>query len=66
MPSTSSRDLEDFLAGAPTTSDDVAALERLRQHDRLDSRQYLEFLLAFAPRHPPSREVPPRSEPFRL
>lgn len=59
-------DLDGFLGGHVTTAEDVAALERVRELDRLDPFSYLEFLVEFSRRHPPTRQVPPRHEPFRL
>jgi hypothetical protein len=50
----------------PTTAEDIAALARVKEYDRMDAQQYLEFLLAFTDRHPPTREIPSRHEPFRL
>lgn len=66
MPSTDVRDLDDFLAGVPTTAADVQILERVREFNRLDPHEYLAFLMIFAPRHPPDREIPQRQEPFTL
>jgi hypothetical protein len=66
MRSTKVRDLDDFLAGVATTPEDVQALERVRRFNRLDPKEYLAFLMMFAPRHPPGREIPPRQEPFSL
>jgi hypothetical protein len=65
MPSKKNRELIDF-SSVPTTPEDLAMLEAVRALDRLDSHQYLEFLLAFSERHPPTREIPPRHEPFTL
>lgn len=50
----------------PATSDDIAALERVKKFDHLDPQQYLEFLLLFTKQHPPTREIPERHEPFEL
>jgi hypothetical protein len=52
--------------GVPTTAEDIAALSHVKAFDRMDPQQYLEFLLAFTDRHPPTREIPPNHEPFRL
>lgn len=49
-----------------TTPEDREFLLRVRQLDRLDPHAYLEFLEAFSSQHLPSREVPPRHEPFTL
>lgn len=65
MPSKDSPDRIDF-PNVPTTPEDVRMLQAVRKLDRMDARQYLEFLLAFGDRHPPTRQVPPRHEPFRL
>lgn len=56
----------DFERGVITTPEDTEFLLRARQLNRLDPWSYLEFLRSFAARHPPSREIPPRHEPFRL
>ncbi len=66
MPSIDNRDLKDLFAGVQTTVEEVEALEAVRRLDHLDPVQYLDFLKQFAPRHPPSREIPPRHEPFVL
>ena len=66
MPSNDNRDLNDFLGGLETTAGDTAALDAVRHLDHLDPVQYLSFLEQFARRHPPSREIPPRHEPFVL
>ena len=66
MKSKSDRDLDGFLARTPTTPEDVIALERARSLDCLDPVEYLSFLKAFASSHPPTREIPPRHEPFKL
>jgi hypothetical protein len=50
----------------PGTEADSAALERARDLNVMSPRAYLEFLLTFAPFHPPGRELPPHDEPFRL
>jgi hypothetical protein len=50
----------------PASEADTAALERAREHNVMSPQAYLEFLLAFAPFHPPGRELPPHDEPFRL
>ena len=52
------------FSSVPTTAEDVAALEHARTQDRLDPKQYLEFLLTFSKRHPAGREIPERHEPF--
>lgn len=59
-------DLEGFLDGMTTTPEDVLALHRVRSLDSLDPVEYLRLLLAFADLHPPTREIPPRHEPFVL
>lgn len=56
----------DLERGVVTTAADTEALERMRSLDRLDPVAYLQFLRAFAKGHPPSREIPPSHEPFRL
>ena len=62
----SNLDLTDFLDGMITTDEDVAALDRARSFNRLDSFEYLHFLEQFAPAHPPTRNIPERHEPFTL
>lgn len=47
------------------TPDEIAALERVRELNRMDPHEYLAFLLAFAPMHPPGREIID-GEPFSL
>ncbi len=59
-------DLTDFLGGLTTTAEDVAALDRVRTLNRLDAAEYLRFLLQFSASHPPTRDIPPRHEPFTL
>ena len=54
------------FSSVPTTPLDAQKLLEVRQLDRLNPQQYLEFLLAFIDRHPPTREIPPRHEPFVL
>ena len=49
----------------PTAADN-AALERVRVLNAMDPHEYLAFLLAFAPQHPPSRDVTVWPEPFEL
>lgn len=58
-------DLIDF-SSVPTTPEDLAMLRGVRELDRLDPQQYLEFLIAFSERHRPTREIPERHEPFVL
>ena len=65
MRSKSAPDLATF-APPDATGEDVEALTRVKVFDRMDPQQYLEFLLAFIDRHPPTREIPPNHEPFRL
>lgn len=66
MPLTEASDLDDFLAGVPTTPADVEALDRARQFNHLDPHAYLAFLMAFAPQHPPDRSISGGQEPFTL
>lgn len=66
MRSNGSGDLDGFLDAMPVTPEDVEALERVRAHDVLGPVEYLEFLKAFAARHPPTREIPEGHEPFKL
>lgn len=66
MRSTKAPELAGFLDGVTTTRNDIAALEKARALDRLDPVHYLRFLKAFAPKHPPTREIPTRHEPFVL
>lgn len=61
-----SRELVNFLPGVGTTPADAAALQAVRDLDRLDPVQYLAFLRLYAPQHRPSREIPERHEPFTL
>lgn len=57
----------DFEAALETTPEDVAALAAARARNTMTSHEYLEFLLAFAPMHPPDRSHPPDdAEPFSL
>ncbi|HVS31155.1 MAG TPA: hypothetical protein VMS98_06845 [Thermoanaerobaculia bacterium] len=44
----------------------MAALLAVRKLNRLDAQQYLDFLLTFTERHPPTRAIPARHEPFSL
>jgi hypothetical protein len=66
MRSPETPDLSGFLDEVGTTAEDVAALLRVRSYDRLDPAAYLAFLEEFAAKHPPTREIPPRHEPFVL
>jgi len=66
MRSNGTPDLGGFLDGMITTAEDVAMLHRVRSLDSLDPVEYLRFLLAFTDLHPPTREIPPRHEPFVL
>jgi hypothetical protein len=66
MRSNGAPDLDGFLDGFVTTPEDVAALDRVRSLNYLEPVEYLRFLLAFADLHPPTREIPPRHEPFVL
>lgn len=66
MQSSDRVDLRGFLDGFVTTAEDVAMLHRVRSLDSLDPVEYLRFLLAFTDLHPPTREIPPRHEPFVL
>lgn len=66
MTSSDSGELPDFERATQTTAEDVAALERARQHNRLGPVEYLAFLIQFSKLHPPTREIPARHEPFRL
>lgn len=66
MPSRNKADLEDFLAGTVSTQEDSEALHRVRALDTLDPVSYLQFLVTFSELHPPTREIPPRHEPFVL
>jgi hypothetical protein len=65
MGSKNAPDPIDF-ASVPTTSADLAALDESRLAVRLDPKHYLKFLEEFSKRHPPSREIPPKHEPFSL
>ena len=65
MPSKSNRDPIDF-SSVPTTADDVVTLLAVRKLNRLDAQRYLDFLLTFTERHPPTRAIPARHEPFSL
>ena len=48
------------------TPEDNEKLWRVRELNRMDSHQYLAFLLAFTKDHPPSRETSEGWEPFKL
>ena len=65
MRSNDDDDLIDF-SRVPTTPEDNAMLARVRTLDTLDPQQYLEFLLEFSERHPPTREIARFHEPFVL
>jgi len=47
----------DFESALPMTEADVAALEAVRKLNYMPPQEYLEFLLAFAPMHPPDRRI---------
>jgi hypothetical protein len=47
----------DFEAALSATPEDIAALEAARKRNYLPPQEYLEFLLAFAPMHPPDRST---------
>lgn len=64
MRSDGNADLDGFLDATPVTKADVEALEQICAHD--GPVEYLQFLEAFAARHPPTREVPESNESFRL
>ena len=66
MPLNDNRDLASLFTGDATTTTDNAALEVARTLNALNAVEYLHFLMQFAPRHPPSREIPPDHEPFSL
>jgi hypothetical protein len=66
MQSNETPDLDGFLDGVTTTPEDVEALARVRSLDYLGPVEYLRFLIAFSALHPPTREIPPRHEPFVL
>ncbi len=66
MPSKDNLELSDFLRGVRTTPADAAALQSVRDLNRLDPVQYLAFLRLYAPQHRPTREIPERHEPFTL
>ena len=66
MRSNDNLDLAEFLTGMPTTAADIAALDRARAFNRLDPVEYLRFLEQFSAKHPPTREIPERHEPFTL
>jgi hypothetical protein len=50
-------EMVDFEAALGATPEDIAALEAARKRNYLPPQQYLEFLLAFAPMHPPDRST---------
>lgn len=66
MPSNETPDLDGFLDGVTTTPEDVEALARVRSLDYLEPVEYLRFLIAFSERHPATRDIPSRHEPFVL
>jgi hypothetical protein len=59
-------ELLDLEKAVPATIEDPAALRRARELNRMTPAEYLEFLLAFAPLHPPGRETSEGMEPFKL
>ncbi|HEX8155410.1 MAG TPA: hypothetical protein VF698_19910 [Thermoanaerobaculia bacterium] len=63
MPSSARADILDL---PEPTAEDVAALRRMRELNRMDPDEYLAFLIAFSERHPPTREVTSWPEPFEL
>ena len=59
--------LDTFEQDVPTTAEDIAALERARELNRMGPHEYLAFLLAFSEQHPPTRETNSEDdEPFTL
>jgi len=58
--------LSNFDADVPTTAADNAALWRVRELNRMDPVEYLEFLLTFTDGAPASREIVAFDEPFTL
>lgn len=48
------------------TPEESEFLWKVRELNRMDPHEYLEFLLQFAPMHPPSRETSEGVEPFEL
>ncbi len=56
----------DFERDVPTTADDVAALWRAREYNRMDAHEYLDFLLQLTKDLPPSRETSAGRKPFTL
>lgn len=49
------------------TPEDSATLAQVRdQYNVMDPHEYLAFLLQFSKSHPPTREIPPFHEPFKL
>jgi hypothetical protein len=57
MQSRKPAEMLDFEAALPMTQADIAALEAVRKLNYLPPQEYLEFLLAFAPMHPPDRST---------
>lgn len=59
--------LDDFERDVPTTAEDIAALERVRELNAMDPHEYLAFLNTFLPKHPPGSETNSEDdEPFTL
>jgi len=66
MTSKNKPDLIDFGNAMKMTPEDIEMLWRVKQRDYMDPERYLQFLLAFTERHPPSRETSEGWEPFEL
>ena len=66
MPSPSDPEGIDFERGVVTTAQDIEALDRLRRLNYLSPPAYLDFLLTFTSKHPPTRDIPENHEPFEL
>jgi hypothetical protein len=49
--------LDTLEQDVPTTAEDTAALERIRELNAMDPHEYLAFLVAFSKHHPPGRET---------
>lgn len=59
-------EIEELELDGLTTAADAVALNQMRELNRMDAHEYLAFLLAFTPMHPPGRDIWPDREPFTL
>jgi len=56
----------DFERDAPTTAEDVAALNAARERNHLSPQAYLDFLTETTEGVPASRKIKKLDEPFEL